>query len=38
MSVIELRTHLADFMGAYDLPLRLTTLNGLTRYECTAKI
>ena len=34
----QLRVHLADFMAAYNLALRLKTLSGLTPYECIAKI
>jgi transposase InsO family protein len=34
----QLRTHLADFMTAYNFARRLKTLNGLTPYEYFAKI
>ncbi len=34
----ELRTHLADFMDAYNFARKLKTLNGLTSYEYIAKI
>ncbi|MBB4620045.1 hypothetical protein GGQ96_004217 [Sphingomonas abaci] len=34
----QLRTHLADFMAAYNLARRLKTLSGLTPYEYIAKI
>ncbi len=34
----ELRTHLADFMAAYNFARRLKTLSGLTPYEYIAKI
>ena len=34
----ELRTHLADFMAAYNFARRLKTLNGLTPYEYIARI
>ena len=33
-----LRTHLADFMAAYNFARRLKTLSGLTPYEYIAKI
>lgn len=33
-----LRTHLADFMDAYNVASRLKTLNGLTPYEYICKI
>jgi hypothetical protein len=29
----QLRTHLADFIAAYNFARRLKTLNGLTPYE-----
>ncbi len=32
------RTHLADFLAAYDFARRLKTLNGLTPYEYICKI
>ncbi len=32
------RTHLADFMAAYNFAHRLKTLSGLTPYEYIAKI
>lgn len=34
----QLRTHLADFMAAYNVARRLKTLSGLTPYEYIAKI
>ena len=34
----QLRTHLADFIAAYNLGRRLKTLNGLTSYEYIAKV
>jgi hypothetical protein len=34
----QLRTHLADFMAAYNLARRLKTLCGLTPYEYIVKI
>ena len=34
----QLRTHLADFMDAYNFARRLKTLGGLTPYEDIAKI
>ena len=34
----QLRTHLADFLAAYNFARRLKTLNGLTPYEYTCKI
>lgn len=34
----QLRTHLADFMAAYNFARRLKTLSGLTLYEYIAKI
>lgn len=34
----ELRTHLGDFMAAYNFARMLKTLNGLTPYEYIAKI
>ena len=34
----QLRTHLADFMTAYNFARRLKTLNGLTPYEYICKI
>jgi hypothetical protein len=34
----QLRTHLADFMDAYNFARRLKTLNGLTPYEYIVKI
>jgi transposase InsO family protein len=34
----QLRTHLADFMVAYNFARRLKTLSGLTPYEYIAKI
>jgi transposase InsO family protein len=34
----QLRTHLTDFMGAYNFARRLKTLGGLTPYEYTCKI
>jgi len=34
----QLRTHLADFMAAYNFVRRLKTLNGLTPYEYITKI
>jgi len=34
----QLRTHLADFMAAYNSAGRLKTLSGLTPYEYIAKI
>lgn len=33
----ELRTHLADFVSAYNFAKRLKTLNGLTPYEFICK-
>ena len=32
------RTHLADFMAAYNFVRRLKMLSGLTPYECICKI
>ena len=37
-AVTQLRTHLADFMAAYNVARRLKTLSGLTPYEHIAKI
>ena len=34
----QLRTHLADFMAAYNFARRLKMLSGLTPYEYNAKI
>ena len=34
----QLRTHLADFLGAYNFARRLKTLNGLTPCEYICKI
>jgi transposase InsO family protein len=34
----QLRTHLADFMAAYNFARRLKTLGGLTPYEYICKI
>ncbi|CAM5452377.1 Transposase InsO family protein OS=Sphingobium scionense OX=1404341 GN=GGQ90_001427 PE=4 SV=1 [Sphingobium scionense] len=34
----QLRTHLADFMAAYNFARRLKTLSGLTLYEYITKI
>ena len=34
----QLRTHLADFMAAYNFARRLKTLSGLTPYEYIVKI
>ncbi len=34
----QLRTHLADFMAAYNFARRLKTINGLTPYEYICKI
>lgn len=34
----QLRTHLADFLAAYNFARSLKTLNGLTPYECICKI
>jgi len=34
----QLRTHLADFMAAYNFARRLKTLSGLAPYEYIAKI
>ena len=34
----QLRTHLHDFIAAYDFARRLKTLSGLTPYEYIAKI
>ena len=34
----QLRTHLADFMAAYNFARRLKTLSGLTPYEHIAKV
>ena len=34
----QLRTHLADFMAAYNFARRLKTLSSLTLYEYIAKI
>ena len=34
----QLRTHLADFLAAYNFARRLKTLNGLTPYENIYKI
>ncbi len=36
--VAQLRTHLTDFMAAYNFARRLKTLSGLTPYEYIAKI
>ena len=33
----QLRTHLGDYMAAYNFARRLKTLNGLTPYECNCK-
>ena len=33
----ELRSHLADFISAYNFAKRLKTLNGLTPYEFICK-
>ncbi len=37
-SMASLRTHLADFMAAYNFARRLKTINGLTPYEYICKI
>jgi len=34
----QLRTHLADFLAAYNFARRLKTLSGFTPYEDIAKI
>jgi hypothetical protein len=34
----QLRTHLADFMAAYDFSRRLKTLSGLTPHEYIADV
>jgi hypothetical protein len=34
----QLRTHLADFMAAYNFARRLKTLGGLTPYEYICKV
>ncbi|BCI68567.1 hypothetical protein AAJCM20276_31910 [Acetobacter aceti] len=34
----QLRTHLNDFMAAYNVGRRLKTLNGFTPYEYICKI
>ncbi len=34
----QLRTHLADFLAAYNFARRLKTLGGLTPYEYICKI
>jgi len=34
----QLRTHLADFMAAYNFARRLKTLSGITPYEYIARI
>ncbi len=34
----QLRTHLADFLAAYNFARRLKTLNGLTPYEYICKV
>ena len=34
----QLRTHLADFLAAYNFARRLNTLNGLTPYEYVRKV
>lgn len=34
----QLRTHLSDFIAAYNFARRLKTLNGLTPYEDICKI
>ncbi len=34
----RLRTHLADFLAAYNVARRLKTLSGLTPYEYICKI
>ena len=34
----QLRTHLTDFLAAYNFARRLKTLNGLTPYEYICKI
>jgi len=34
----QLRTHLADFMAAYNFPRRSKTFSGLAPYEHIAKI
>lgn len=34
----EMRTHLADFMAAYNVDRRLETLNDLTPYKYIVKI
>ena len=34
----QLRSHLADFMAAYNFARRLNTLGGLTLYEYICKI
>jgi hypothetical protein len=38
LSEAELRTHLADFMAAYNFARRLKTLGGLTSYAYICKI
>jgi len=37
-AVVALRTHLADFLAAYNFARRLKTLGGLTPYEHICKI
>ena len=37
-SHIQLRTHLSDFMEAYNFARRLKTLGGLTPYEYICKV
>ena len=37
-SHVQLRTHLADFLSAYNFARRLKTLSGLTPYEYICKI
>lgn len=34
----QLRTHIADFIAAYNFARRLKTLNGLTPNECVCKV
>ena len=34
----QMRTHLADFLAAYNFARRLKTLNGRTQYEYIGKI
>ncbi len=34
----QLRSHLGDFLGAYNFPRHLKTLSGLTPYEYIYKI